>query len=260
MWHTVLLFILLSSPSVLGQVSYSIPEEMAKGSIVGNIAQDLGLDLKRLKSGKARVFSGDNTEYIELNKERGMLLIKEKIDRESLCAKATLCALHLQMILEGPMEMYTVTVEITDINDNAPFFQTGEIRIEISEAAAPGARFMLERAMDADVGTNGLQSYSLKPTDHFVLELENHADGGKNVQMILQKPLDREKEETFTLLLTAVDGGEPVLSGSVRIHVTVLDSNDNAPVFTQKVYKASIIENSPKGTKLTTVSASDADE
>ncbi|XP_053097300.1 protocadherin gamma-A3-like isoform X28 [Pangasianodon hypophthalmus] len=260
MWHTVLLFILLSSPSVLGQVSYSIPEEMAKGSIVGNIAQDLGLDLKRLKSGKARVFSGDNTEYIELNKERGMLLIKEKIDRESLCAKITLCALHLQMILEGPMEMYTVTLEITDINDNAPLFQTEEIRFEISESTVTGARFMLERAMDTDVGNNDLQSYSLKPTDHFVLELENHADGGKNVQMILQKPLDREKQETFTLLLTAVDGGEPVLSGTVQIHVTVLDSNDNAPVFTQKVYKASIIENSPKGTKLTTVSASDADE
>ncbi|XP_060764970.1 protocadherin beta-16-like isoform X2 [Neoarius graeffei] len=260
MWHTVLLFILLSSRSVLAQVSYSIPEEMAKGSMVGNIAQDLGLDLKRLKSGKARAFSGDDTEYIELNKERGLLLIKEKIDRESLCAKATLCALHLQMILENPMEMYTITVEITDINDNAPFFQTEEIRIEISEVAAPGARFMLERAMDADVGTNGLQSYSLKPTDHFVLELQNHADGGKNVEMILQKPLDREKQERLTLLLTAMDGGEPVLSGTVQIHVTVLDVNDNPPVFMQKIYKASIIENSPKGTKLTTVSASDADE
>ncbi|XP_058268046.1 protocadherin beta-16-like isoform X37 [Hemibagrus wyckioides] len=260
MWQTVLFFILLSFRSLLGQVSYSIPEEMAKGSVVGNIAQDLGLDLKRLKSGKARAFSGENAEYIELNKERGMLLIKEKIDRESLCAKATLCALHLQMILENPMEMYTATVEITDINDNAPFFQTEEIRIEISESAVPGARFMLERAMDADVGTNGLQSYSLKPTDHFVLELQNHADGGKNVEMILQKALDREKQERLILLLTAIDGGEPVMSGTVQIHVTVLDVNDNSPVFSQKVYKASIIENSPKGTKLTIVSAFDADE
>ncbi|XP_053097311.1 protocadherin gamma-A11-like isoform X39 [Pangasianodon hypophthalmus] len=260
MWHTVLLFILLSSRSVLGQVSYSIPEEMAKGSIVGNIAQDLGLDLKRLKSGKARVFPGDNTEYIELNKERGMLLIKEKIDRESLCAKITHCALHLQMILESPMEMYTIAVEITDINDNIPIFPREEIRFEISEAAAPGARFMLERAMDADVGTNGLQSYSLKPTDHFVLELQNQADGVKRVEMILQKPLDREKQETLTLLLTAMDGGEPVLSGTVQIHVTVLDANDNAPVFTHKVYRASLTENAAKGTKLITVSASDADE
>ncbi|XP_060765374.1 protocadherin gamma-A11-like [Neoarius graeffei] len=260
MWHTVLFSILLSSRSVLGQVSYSIPEEMVKGSVIGNIALDLGLEIKRLNSGKARVHTVDSVEYIALNKERGMLLIKEKIDRESLCATKTPCALHLQMILENPMELYTITVEITDINDNAPFFQTEEIRIEISEAAAPGARFMLERAMDADVGTNGLQSYSLKPTDHFVLKLETHGDGGKNIEMILQKPLDREKQETFTLLLTAMDGGEPVLSGTVQIHVNVLDANDNAPIFTQKIYKASIIENSPTGSTLTRVSASDADE
>ncbi|XP_060751264.1 protocadherin beta-16-like isoform X45 [Tachysurus vachellii] len=260
LWHTVLFFILLSSRSVLAQVSYSIPEEMVKGSKVGNIAQDLGLDIKRLKSGKARIYTVDSMEYIELNRERGSLLIKEKIDRESLCAKKTPCALHLQMILESPMERYTITVEITDINDNAPFFTTEVIRFEISEWAVPGARFMLERAMDADVGTNGLRSYSLKPTDHFVLDLQNNAGGGKPVEMILQKPLDREKQEKLTLLLTAMDGGEPVLSGTVQIHVTVLDANDNAPVFTQKLYKASVYENTPKGTKLSTVRASDADE
>ncbi|XP_072515580.1 protocadherin gamma-A8-like isoform X46 [Salminus brasiliensis] len=233
---------------------------MSKGSMVGNIAQDLGLDLKRLKSGKARIFSGDSKEYIELNKEKGTLLIKEKIDRESLCAKTTPCALHLQMILENPMEMYSVTVEITDINDNAPIFQTEEISFEISESAVTGARFMLDGAVDADVGINGLQSYSLQPTDHFVLELQSHADGGKNVEMVLKRPLDREQKERFTLMLTALDGGEPVLSGTVQIHITVLDVNDNAPVFTQKVYKASVIENAAKGTKLTTVGASDADE
>ncbi|XP_058268024.1 protocadherin beta-16-like isoform X16 [Hemibagrus wyckioides] len=260
MWQTVLFFILISSRSVLAQVSYSIPEEMSKGSIVGNIAQDLGLDIKRLKSGKARIYTVDSTEYIELNRERGSLLIKEKIDRESLCAKKTPCALHLQMILESPMERYTITIEITDINDNAPLFTTEEIRIEISESAVPGARFMLEKAMDADVGTNGLQSYSIKPTDHFVLDLQNHADGDKSVEMILQKPLDREKQETFTLLLTAMDGGEPVLSGTVQIHVIVLDANDNAPVFKQKLYRATLTENAAKGTKLITVSASDADE
>ncbi|XP_053372292.1 protocadherin beta-16-like isoform X36 [Clarias gariepinus] len=260
MWHTVLLLILLSSCFVLGQVSYSIPEEMARGSIVGNIAQDLGLDLKRLKSGKARVFSGDNTEYIELSRERGVLLIKEKIDREALCAKIKHCALHLQVILENPMELYTIAVEITDINDNFPVFPAEEIRFEISESAAPGARFMLERAMDADVGTNGLQSYSLKPTDHFILDLKNQADGDKRVEMILQKPLDREKQESLSILLTASDGGEPVLSGTVQIHVTVLDANDNPPVFQEKVYRATVTENATKGTKLITVSASDTDE
>uniref|UniRef100_A0AAR2JJH7 Cadherin domain-containing protein n=1 Tax=Pygocentrus nattereri TaxID=42514 RepID=A0AAR2JJH7_PYGNA len=246
--------------AVLGQVSYSIPEEMAKGSTVGNIAQDLGLDLKRLKSGKARIFTEDSTEYIELDRGRGLLFVKEKIDREALCAKTTPCALHLQMILENPMEMYTITVEVTDVNDNAPSFQKKEFRFEISESAVTGSRFMLGRAVDADVGNNGLQSYSLKPTDNFELELHNQADGGKNVEMVLQKPLDREKEGLLNLKLTAFDGGDPLLSGTVQIYIKVLDVNDNAPVFAQRVYKATITENSTKGSKLTTVSASDADD
>ncbi|XP_076875486.1 protocadherin gamma-A8-like isoform X27 [Brachyhypopomus gauderio] len=254
------LFFVLSSRCVLGQLSYSIPEEMAKGSIVGNIAQDLGLDLKRLTTGKARIFSGDNTEYIELNKEKGRLLIKEKIDRESLCDQTTPCALHLQMILDSPMELYTITVEITDINDNAPAFQNNHIRFDISESAATGAKFMLEKAVDADVGSNGLQKYTLQPTEHFNLELQTHGDSGNNVEMVLLKPLDREREERFTLLLTAMDGGEPALSGTIQIHVSVLDANDNAPAFIHKVYKTSVVENSQKGSKLTTVSASDADE
>ncbi|XP_065146654.1 protocadherin gamma-A11-like isoform X20 [Paramisgurnus dabryanus] len=253
-------FLMVVFHAAQGQVSYSIPEEMAKGSMVGNIAQDLGLDLQRLKSGNARIFTQDSTEYIELNRITGLLLIREKMDRESLCAKTTPCALHLQMILENPMELYTVTVEVTDINDNAPTFQKKDFKFEISESAVPGASFMLGGAVDPDAGQNALQSYSLKPTDKFRLELHNQEDGTKSVEMILQKPLDRETQSSLTLLLEAFDGGDPVLSGTVQIHITVLDNNDNAPVFTQKIYKTTIAENEAKGAILTVVSASDADE
>nr|XP_046180228.1 protocadherin beta-16-like isoform X19 [Oncorhynchus gorbuscha] len=258
--QVLLFFSVLSLSSVHGQVSYSIPEEMAKGSLVGNIAQDLGLDITRLKSGKARIYTGDSAEYIELNKERGVLLIKDRIDREALCEQTTPCALHFQITLENPMELYPVTVEITDINDNAPTFQKTERRLEISESAVTGSKFMLEKAVDPDIGVNGLQSYSLKHADHFVLKLHSQADGSKKVEMVLQKPLDREKQEHMSLLLTALDGGEPLLSGTMQIHVTVLDANDNAPVFTKPVYKATISEDSQKGTFVTTVSASDADK
>ncbi|XP_029297681.1 protocadherin beta-16-like [Cottoperca gobio] len=261
MRRQVLLFIsALYFSSVIGQVSYSIPEEMPKGSFVGDIAQDLGLDVKRLKSGKARIYTGDSAEYIELNKERGVLLIKEKIDREATCAETAPCALHFQVILENPMEFYSITVEVTDINDNAPIFKRGEMKFRISESAITGTVFVLDQAVDLDVGMNGLQSYVLKPTDNFVLRLQNQADGSKMVEMVLQKPLDREKQDHLSLVLTAIDGGEPQLSGTVQIHVNVLDSNDNAPVFTQKIYKSSIRENSPSGTVVITVSASDLDE
>ncbi|XP_051506088.1 protocadherin gamma-A2-like isoform X44 [Myxocyprinus asiaticus] len=261
MARQVLLFIwFLSLSSSLGQVSYSIPEEMAKGSLVGNIAQDLGLDLKRLKSGKARIYTGDSAEYIELNKERGVLLIKERIDREALCRQTTPCALHFQITLENPMEFYSVTVEIVDINDNAPMFSVKEMKFDVSESSLTGAKIVLETAVDDDVGINGVQSYSLHPADHFVLKTQDMPDGTKNVEMILQKPLDREKQERVSLVLTAVDGGDPQMSGTIPIIITVEDANDNAPVCFLSVYKTSVAENSPKGTILTTVSASDADQ
>ncbi|XP_042371005.1 protocadherin beta-15-like, partial [Plectropomus leopardus] len=254
-----LLILVLFLTSVFGQVSYSIPEEMEKSSLVCNLAQDLGLDVKRLKSGRARIHSGDSEEYIELNRDRGVLLIKERIDRETLCGETTPCALHLQMILENPMELFRITIEITDVNDNAPSFASNEKRFEISESAVIGSKFVLEKAIDADIGTNDLQSYSLNPTNNFALKLENQADGSKKVEMVLQKPLDREHQEHISLLLTAIDGGQPRMSGTMQVIVNVLDANDNAPVFTKSVYKATITENSPRGTSVITVSASDKD-
>ncbi|XP_061581353.1 protocadherin gamma-A11-like isoform X48 [Cololabis saira] len=258
--QVLLLFSVLSFYLALGQVSYSIPEEMAKGSLVGNIAQDLHLDVKRLQAGKARIHTGDNTEHFQLNKEKGLLIIKEKIDREALCGQTTPCALDFQIALENPIEIISVTVEVTDINDNAPVFEKEERRFEISESAILGSKFMLEKAIDPDIGLNGLQNYKLTPSDNFILKLHSQSDGGKKVEMILQKPLDREKQERISLLLTAIDGGEPQRSGTMQIFITVLDINDNAPVFTQPVYKAAVPENSIKGTLITKVSASDADK
>uniref|UniRef100_A0A3B5ABD7 Cadherin domain-containing protein n=1 Tax=Stegastes partitus TaxID=144197 RepID=A0A3B5ABD7_9TELE len=151
MRRQVLLFIsvLFVSP-VLGQVSYSINEEMSVGSVVGRIAEDLGLDVERLKSRKARVFFGDSREYIELNKDRGVLLIKERIDRETFCGQTVPCAMHFQIILEKPVEFYRIIVEIVDINDNPPVFEKGDIRFKISESAVTGSKFDLEGAVDLD--------------------------------------------------------------------------------------------------------------
>ncbi|XP_041845373.1 protocadherin gamma-A1-like isoform X13 [Melanotaenia boesemani] len=260
MKRQVLVISILHLSFVIGHVSFSIPEEMPKGSLVGHIAQDLGLDAKRLRSGKARLYTGDSTQYIELNRERGVLLIQEKIDRESLCRQTTPCALHFQMTLESPLELFPVTVEITDINDNAPVFQKEERVFEISESAVIGSKFMLEKAVDPDIGLNGLQRYTLEPSDNFMLKTHAQSDGSKKVEMILQKPLDREKQEKLSLVLTAEDGGEPQMTGTMRIFVTVLDANDNAPVFSKTVYKASITENSVTGTVVTKVTASDADK
>nr|XP_020448399.1 protocadherin gamma-A10-like [Monopterus albus] len=241
------------------QIRYSIPEEMKKGSLVGNVAQDLGLDLQRLRSGRARIVTGENIQYTELKTDKGTLVVNERIDREHLCGDVTPCSFTFEILLEKPMELHPVTIEVLDVNDNAPTFQNRHLEFEISESAALGSRFVLESADDADVGENDLQSYILTPNDNFVLKQHVNPDGSKYAEMVLQKHLDREAQPRLSLKLLAVDGGNPQRSGTVNIGITILDINDNAPVFNQSVYKATVIENAPKGTYVVTVNARDID-
>ncbi|XP_033908542.2 protocadherin gamma-A11-like isoform X3 [Acipenser ruthenus] len=260
-WQVQIFIICVYATEVVcGQARYSIPEEMTEGSFVGNIAQDLGLDIKRLTSGKARIVTKGSSQYVELDTDKGILVVKERIDREQLCGQDSPCSFSFEIILENPMQLYRVIVEIRDINDNAPTFPRNEIKLEISESSVPGANFLLESAVDPDVGVNALQSYTLKPSDHFNVNLHTQTDGSKYVEMTLQTPLDREKQDELSLILTAVDGGDPRRSGTVKIHIIVLDANDNVPVFSQAVYKAKVFENALKGTLVTTVSAADADK
>ncbi|CAJ1058682.1 protocadherin gamma-A3-like [Xyrichtys novacula] len=253
----IFLFTLVSHAEA--QIRYSIPEEMKKGSLVGNVAQDLGLDLRRLRSGRARIVGGENLQFTELKTDKGTLVVNERIDREQLCGDVTPCSFTFEIILEKPMELHPITIEVLDVNDNAPTFQNSHLEFEISELAALGSRFALESADDADVGQNGLQSYILTPSVHFVLKEHVNPDGSKYAEMVLQKLLDREQQPHLSLKLLAVDGGNPQRSGTVNINVIVIDANDNAPVFNQSVYKTTVIENAPKGTPIVTVNASDQD-
>lgn len=253
------LFLMCFIMRVSGQIRYSIPEEMKRGSLIGNVAQDLGLDLQRLRAGTARIVTGESIQYAELKTDKGILVVSERIDREQLCGDTTPCSFSFEIILENPMELHPITVEILDENDNAPTFENKNLLFEISESATQGSRFVLESAYDPDVGVNALQHYILTPNDNFVLKQHSNPDGSKYAEMVLQKPLDREDHPRLSLKLIAVDGGSPQRSGTVNIDVTVLDVNDNAPVFNQTVYRASISENAPKGTYITTVNATDKD-
>uniref|UniRef100_A0A8C2WFB3 Cadherin domain-containing protein n=1 Tax=Cyclopterus lumpus TaxID=8103 RepID=A0A8C2WFB3_CYCLU len=255
----LLLFFFYLNHLVSGHIRYSIPEEMKKGSLIGNVAQDLGLDLKRLRSGRARIVTGESIQYTELKTDKGILIVKERIDREQLCGDVTPCSFSFEVILENPMELHQITVEITDTNDHSPTFKRDTIHFEISEIANTGSRFPLTRAEDSDVGVNALREYFLTDNENFILKQISNADGKKYAEMVLQKPLDRETNPNLSLKLIAVDGGSPQRSGTVNIDITVLDVNDNAPLFNQSVYKATVLENSPRDTYVTIVNASDAD-
>ncbi|XP_052313267.1 protocadherin gamma-A11-like isoform X42 [Oncorhynchus keta] len=244
-----------------GDLSYSIPEEMKRGSVIGNLAKDLGLDAKRLSGRKARLdMDGSRQRYCDINVNTGDLIVAETIDREELCGPKVTCSLKYELVLEKPLELHRITVQIQDINDNSPRFPNARIDLEIQESAYKGARYPLDEPHDSDIGLNGIQSYSLERNAYFILDVQTSSDGGKYGELVLEKELDREQQQEVTLLLTAVDGGTPQRSGTVVIHVTVLDANDNKPVFSQTVYKVRLPENSPTGTVVVAVSASDEDE
>ncbi|XP_065411859.1 protocadherin gamma-A12-like isoform X15 [Chrysemys picta bellii] len=246
--------------AVSGHIRYSIPEEMQKGSFVGNIVQDLGLDTKEFSDRGVRIVSRGRTQYFALNVKSGYLCPTERIDREQICGQMEKCLLHFEVLVKDKAKLFPVEVEITDINDNAPRFQENELEFRISELAAVGTRYSLEGAQDADVGTNSVQGYYLSSNKHFSLDVQTGADGDKYAELVLEKSLDREEQAVHDLILTATDGGDPVRSGTAQIRVIVLDANDNAPVFSQPVYKVSVLENVPVGSLLLTVNATDPDE
>ncbi|XP_070994977.1 protocadherin gamma-C5-like isoform X3 [Oncorhynchus clarkii lewisi] len=255
-WHH---FFLLWS-TIDGQTRYTIPEELKQGSVVGNLAKDLGLGLSEIFDRKLRVASEAGKQYFSVDAGKGELVVNERIDRETLCGQSVSCVLPLQVVIENPLQLYRVEVEIQDMNDNSPSFPSKQHTLEIAESTAAGVRFPLESAQDPDVGSNSLKSYTLSKDECFTLKLKEITGGRKVPELVLAKPLDREKKVFHQLLLTALDGGNPIRSGTAQITITVLDNNDNIPVFEKTVYKVYVSESSAKGTLILQPKATDIDE
>ncbi|KAM4675296.1 protocadherin gamma-C5-like isoform 2-T2 [Discoglossus pictus] len=260
-WQVLYSLILCSCGWVSGQLRYSIVEESDPGTIVGNIAQDLGITL--LDISKRRLFLGPEirSRYFSVNQEHGVLTVKERIDRESLCGISLHCSLNMQVITENPVELFSLEIEILDINDNSPTFLTTDHILRITElVTSPGARFPLENAQDPDVGINGVSQYKLNPNPYFSLSVKNRKDGTLIPELILEKILDREEKKQHNLILTAFDGDEPPRSGSSQINVVVLDINDNSPFFDHPVYKIRLQENALLKSAIIKLNATDLDE
>ncbi|XP_043982265.1 protocadherin 1 gamma 22 [Gambusia affinis] len=255
-WHNF--FILWST--IDSQTRYSVPEELKQGSMVGNIAKDLGLLVPELLRRKMRITSEAGKQYFKVDLGKGELLVTDRIDREELCGQRPSCLLPLELVIDDPLQVHRVEIEIQDTNDHSPSFPTKEKVVKIAELVNPGARFPLESATDPDVGANSVRTYLISKNEHFKLTVKNLKDGRKIPELVLEKPLDRETQAVHNLVITAVDGGDPVRSGTSEITVIVLDNNDNAPQFEKQVYEANVSERSEIGTEILQVKASDADE
>ncbi|XP_040597876.1 protocadherin alpha-10 isoform X10 [Mesocricetus auratus] len=242
------------------QLHYSVPEEAKHGTFVGRIAQDLGLELAELVPRLFRVASRDRGDLLEVNLQNGILFVNSRIDREALCGRSAECSIHLEVIVDRPLQVFHVEVDVRDINDNPPVFPTTQKTLFVSETRPLDSRFSLEGASDADIGTNALLTYRLSPSEYFSLEVPTTDQQVTPLELVLKKPLDREQASELHLVVKATDGGKPELTGTLELHVTVLDANDNAPVFDRAIYRAKLVENARKGTLVVRINASDLDE
>nr|XP_019819070.1 PREDICTED: protocadherin beta-10-like [Bos indicus] len=238
---------------------YSVTEETERGSFVVNIAKDLGLGDKELLARGARVVSDDNKQHLLLDSQTGDLLTNEKLDREKLCGSREPCMLYFQILMDNPFQIYRIELRVRDINDHSPVFRDKETVLKILENTAEGTSFQLERAQDSDGGLNGIQNYTINPNSFFHIKISGSDEGIIYPELVLDRTLDREKQQEFSLTLTALDGGLPPRSGATNIHIVILDVNDNAPQFSQAIYVTQTPENSPVGSFIAKVSAEDAD-
>ncbi|XP_031159094.2 protocadherin alpha-2-like [Sander lucioperca] len=257
-WMVCAILLCLSEWSA-AQISYSVSEEVDKGTVVGNLAKDLNIHTQQLEERGFRIVSGYSKNYFEANLRTGALVVNDRIDREELCPNLPKCTLNIEGLLSHPMNMYRIEVSIVDINDNAPSFLEQTHVFNISESSSTGERYPLPIAQDADTGSNSVKTYKLSPNEHFSIDVSSGGESA-SAELVLQKALDREKQTTIKVTLTAVDGGKPARSGTMHIFVNVIDVNDNTPSFSKPIYKVRVSENAPIGTTILKLSATDSDE
>ncbi|XP_077142634.1 protocadherin-19 isoform X2 [Ranitomeya variabilis] len=256
----VLLLLAVPRSRALINLKYSVEEEQRAGTQIANVAKDAkdaGFVLDP-RQPAFRVVSNSAPHLVDINAS-GLLLTKQKIDRDLLCRQLAKCVISLE-VMSSSMEICVIKIEIKDLNDNAPSFPTDQIDLEISETASPGTRIPLESAYDPDSGSFGVQTYEITPNDLFGLEIKPRGDGSRFAELVVEKPLDRETQSHYKYIITALDGGDPANFGTVELNIKVIDSNDNNPVFEEAAYTVSVPENAPLGATVIDLNATDPDE
>ncbi|XP_077073316.1 protocadherin-12 [Siphateles boraxobius] len=242
-------------------IQYRVWEEQPSGTRVGRLLDDLR---ERGVTGSLenfRVVQHGHAPPVTVALRDGTVSTLRRLDREELCSGEELCELAFSVLyrMGGAMHFLSVHVEVMDLNDHSPVFPSLVQEVEISETASLKMRIPLDRAVDPDSGPNSLQTYSLSSNLHFALDVRT-SGGAKQAELVVIKELDRELQPSLELVLTAWDKGNPPKSGSTKVIVTILDSNDNSPVFEEAPTVIELAEDTVRGTIVINLRATDPDQ
>ena len=255
--RALILWVLLLDPccmAVVGGVMYRVPEEQPPSTLIGSLASDQGLPdsghLYKLEVG---------SPYLRVDGKTGDIFTTEiPIDRETLknCRnKGKPCFLEFEvsvtdLIQNQSPRLIEGRIEVQDINDNTPQFNSPVLTLAIPENTQSGVLFPIPLATDRDTEENGVSDYKLAagPDASSLFSLQVAEDRGEKMpQLIVLGSLDREQKDSYDLSIKVLDGGTPQRQSSALLRVVITDSNDNAPRFEKSSYEAKVAENSPIG-------------
>ena len=205
-------------------------------------------------------FNEEPREF-RLNATTGEIRTAGDLDRESLRSER----FDLVILSSQPTYPIEVRIVVLDINDNAPVFPEPSIAISFSESVNTGTRVILDTASDDDAGENDVTTeYKIiggNEDDNFKLDVTINPSGETPyLHMETKGQLDREFKSFYQLNISAEDGGNPKLFGYLLVNITILDVNDNPPIFDHSDYTVSLNESVPPGSPVLQVMASDADD
>ncbi|XP_066287767.1 protocadherin-7-like [Branchiostoma lanceolatum] len=246
------------------EVRYSVLEEEPPNTYIGNLARDLGV----VGAATPRTFailSNSSQSRVTVDEVTGVLSTDGRIDRDVLCPRAQVCEVGLEvaMLPKQFFQLIQVRITVEDQNDNTPRFRSNVVTLDLSEATAVNTRVPLDSATDLDSERFSVQTYTLQASANhapFDINIFDGVDGSKNVELVVAQALDREARAFYRLVLTAFDGGNPRRYDSQVLNVNILDTNDNSPVFEEESYSVDIMENTPVGTLVLDLNATDPDE
>eukprot|EP00794_Sanderia_malayensis_P006804 gene6804-7572_t len=224
---------------------FSVFEELDAGTWVGNITQRANF----------KYYFSETNEYFQINPDLASIYTKSKINRESLVKDE----FQLVVLSSAPIYATEVTIKVIDINDHAPKFKHSLVNLSISESLSINTLIPIDSASDLDSGTNAAINYSIvnsgeNNNNKFSLELIFNL-----LHLKVLSSLDRETQDSYTLNISATDGGKPAKYGFMVLRISLLDTNDNHPMFNPSAFRSDIYENAIMGTVVHQANATDSD-